>query len=105
MTIAPRLVVFDCDGTLIDSQHMIVAAMAHAFTAHGLAELPRARVLSIVGLSLDEAVLALLPQTEEPVRRAVTAAAGIEVQSHHAFATVPWARFARQCVGIRPAPA
>ena len=48
---------------------MIVAAMAHAFAAHGLAELPRARVLSIVGLSLDEAVLALLPQTEEPVRR------------------------------------
>jgi phosphoglycolate phosphatase len=74
LTIAPRLVVFDCDGTLIDSQHMIVAAMAHAFAAHGLAELPRARVLSIVGLSLDEAVLALLPQTEEPVRRAVTAA-------------------------------
>ncbi|HEX7775326.1 MAG TPA: HAD-IA family hydrolase [Parvibaculum sp.] len=69
-----RLVVFDCDGTLVDSQHMIVAAMAHAFAAHGLAELPRAKVLSIVGLSLDEAVFALLPETPEPVRRAVTAA-------------------------------
>ncbi len=67
-----RLVVFDCDGTLVDSQHMIVAAMAHAFAEHGLAELPRARVLSIVGLSLDEALLALLPETDETIRRAVT---------------------------------
>jgi phosphoglycolate phosphatase len=31
-------------------------------------------VLSIVGLSLDEALFALLPETEEAVRRAVTAA-------------------------------
>ena len=31
-----KLVVFDCDGTLVDSQHMIVAAMGRAMTAHGL---------------------------------------------------------------------
>ena len=68
-----RLAVFDCDGTLIDSQHMIVAAMAHAFAAHGLAELPRAQVLSIVGLSLDEALAALLPEAEAGFRRRVTA--------------------------------
>jgi len=67
-----RLVVFDCDGTLIDSQHMIVAAMAHAFAAHGLAALPRADVLSIVGLSLDEALAALLPDTEPGLRRRIT---------------------------------
>ena len=76
-----RLVVFDCDGTLIDSQHMIVAAMAHAFAAHGLTPLPRETVLSIVGLSLDEALLALLP-TEEPARRrAVTE--GYKEAFHH----------------------
>jgi phosphoglycolate phosphatase len=67
-----RLVVFDCDGTLIDSQHMIVAAMAHAFEAHGLAPLPRAQVLSIVGLSLDEALFALIPDEAADKRRSIT---------------------------------
>lgn len=67
-----RLVVFDCDGTLIDSQHMIVAAMNHAFDAHGLPYLPRERVLSIVGLSLDEAIEALVPHVALPLRRKLT---------------------------------
>tara|TARA_R110000868_G_scaffold256681_1_gene513458 strand:- start:2209 stop:2901 length:693 start_codon:yes stop_codon:yes gene_type:complete len=67
-----RLVVFDCDGTLIDSQHMIVAAMAHAFEAHSLAPLPREQVLSIVGLSLDEALYALIPHEEASRRRSIT---------------------------------
>jgi phosphoglycolate phosphatase len=66
-----RLVVFDCDGTLIDSQRMIVAAMARAFAENGIAELPRERVLSIVGLSLDEAIYALLPDTEEKRRHLI----------------------------------
>ncbi|ABS64376.1 HAD-superfamily hydrolase, subfamily IA, variant 1 [Parvibaculum lavamentivorans DS-1] len=69
-----RLVVFDCDGTLIDSQHMIVAAMAHAFETYGLENLPREKVLSIVGLSLDEAIHALVPDVEEPLRRRLTEA-------------------------------
>lgn len=72
MTSPLRLVVFDCDGTLIDSQHMIVAAMHHAFDAHGLENLPREQVLSIVGLSLDEAIGTLVPHVELPVRRRVT---------------------------------
>lgn len=33
MSEAPFLVVFDCDGTLVDSQHMITAAMGDAFDA------------------------------------------------------------------------
>ncbi|MEQ9520172.1 MAG: HAD-IA family hydrolase [Parvibaculum sp.] len=56
-----KLVVFDCDGTLVDSQHMIVAAMSRAMAEHGLVELPRATVLSIVGLSLEQAITKLLP--------------------------------------------
>lgn len=55
-----KLVLFDCDGTLVDSQHMIVAAMHHAFDAHDLPLLEREKVLSIVGLSLFEAVGTLL---------------------------------------------
>lgn len=57
-----RLAIFDCDGTLVDSQHNIVAAMDGAFTLAGLAPPTRAETLSIVGLSLVEAVAALLPQ-------------------------------------------
>jgi len=63
-----QLVVFDCDGTLIDSQHMIVAAMNHAFAKQGLDALPRMDVLSIVGLSLDEAMAALMPEAEPTLR-------------------------------------
>jgi phosphoglycolate phosphatase len=50
-----KLVIFDCDGTLVDSQHMIVAAMTEAYAAHGLALPEREVLLSVVGLSLVEA--------------------------------------------------
>ena len=50
-----KLIVFDCDGTLVDSQHMICAAMQRAYDAHGIVCPPRNTVLSIVGLSLREA--------------------------------------------------
>ena len=32
-----KLVVFDCDGTLVDSQHLIVSAMTSAYEAHAMA--------------------------------------------------------------------
>ena len=47
-----RLVLFDIDGTLLDSQHMICAAMTTAFAEQGLLPPPRAAVLAGVGLSL-----------------------------------------------------
>ena len=50
-----KLIVFDCDGTLVDSQHMIVAAMTRAYAAHGLPLPERDVLLSVVGLSLVEA--------------------------------------------------
>jgi len=50
-----KLVIFDCDGTLVDSQHMIVAAMTTAYVAHRIDVPPRETLLSIVGLSLPEA--------------------------------------------------
>jgi phosphoglycolate phosphatase len=59
-----NLVIFDVDGTLIDSQNMIVTAMDRAFAANGLVAPPRAEVLSIVGLSLETAMRALVK--EEP---------------------------------------
>ncbi|KAB2851658.1 MAG: HAD-IA family hydrolase, partial [Hyphomicrobiaceae bacterium] len=55
------MVIFDCDGTLVDSQNAIVAAMEAAFKAHGLEPPLRTATLSIVGLSLIEAVTLLYP--------------------------------------------
>jgi phosphoglycolate phosphatase len=56
-----KLIVFDCDGTLVDSQHMIVAAMEQAFAGFALPPPGRGEVLSVVGLSLEEAVGRLAP--------------------------------------------
>ena len=51
---ALSLILFDCDGTLVDSQHSIAAAMATAFDAHGLPVPGLADVRQAVGLSLAE---------------------------------------------------
>ena len=54
MTDAPlRLVIFDVDGTLVDSQADILGAMALAFEAEGLVPPTCAQTLGVVGLSLD----------------------------------------------------
>ncbi len=60
-----KLVVFDCDGTLVDSQHMIVAAMEQAFAGFGLPTPSRSDILSVVGLSLDQAVRRLVAPADE----------------------------------------
>lgn len=59
-----RLVVFDMDGTLIDSQDFIVEAMSRAFTAMGRPVPARPEILSIVGLSLPQAVARLAPEMD-----------------------------------------
>ncbi|GHG27109.1 HAD-IA family hydrolase [Paracoccus aerius] len=69
-----KLVVFDVDGTLIDSQDHIHHAMAQAFRAAGLAPLPRAEVLEIVGLSLPVAVAHLAPGQDGATQARIVAA-------------------------------
>ena len=61
----PRLVIFDVDGTLVDSQHTIVAAMQNAFSSLDQPLPDRDAVLSIVGLSLDHAIRQLVPDAEQ----------------------------------------
>lgn len=56
---ARRLVIFDCDGTLVDSQNSIFATMTAAYAALGLAPPSRQEVLGVVGLSLPQAFAAL----------------------------------------------
>jgi phosphoglycolate phosphatase len=58
------LVVFDCDGTLVDSQHSICTAMAQAFDDAKLPSPDRPAILSIIGLSLPHAMAQLLPEGE-----------------------------------------
>jgi phosphoglycolate phosphatase len=60
-----RLVIFDVDGTLVDSQAEIMAAMTLAFGASVFAMPDRKAVLSIVGLSLHEAFAKLCPEASE----------------------------------------
>ena len=57
----PRLAVFDLDGTLVDSAHMITAAMADAFSRIDLAAPPAAEVRRVVGLPLEDAIARLAP--------------------------------------------
>ena len=61
-----RLVIFDVDGTLVDSQADIVAAMTHAFVTAGAPVPERAAILGIVGLSLPQAIPRLAPQIDAP---------------------------------------
>lgn len=62
MTGPLRLVIFDVDGTLVDSQGDIVAAMAHAFDRAGHPAPARDATLGIVGLSLETAIPRLAPE-------------------------------------------
>ena len=59
-----RLIIFDVDGTLIDSQAHILAAMARAFQGVGMAVPPREAVLGLVGLSLQVLVERLVPKAD-----------------------------------------
>lgn len=69
-----RLVVFDVDGTLVDSQNDIVTGMTRAFGEVGFAAPARADILSTVGLSLPEGVAQLLPDAPAQQQERVVAA-------------------------------
>ena len=56
-----KLVILDVDGTLVDSQDVILAAMRQAFDAEGREMPSRSEALGIVGLSLPEAMAVLAP--------------------------------------------
>lgn len=66
-----KLVVFDVDGTLVDSQQMIVSSMNAGFDDAGLAPIDRQQVLSIVGLSLPVAIAELIPDAAPETQQKV----------------------------------
>lgn len=65
MTGGPALLVFDVDGTLVDSQAHIVASLAAAFAAVDLPMPAREVALAVVGLSLPLALRRLAPDIGE----------------------------------------
>lgn len=60
-----RLVLFDCDGTLVDSAAIIATAMRGAFVSEGLPPPPVEEVKAIIGLSLPRAVAVLAARHPE----------------------------------------
>ncbi len=58
----PRLIVFDCDGTLVDSLGAIMTAMTAAFAELGLPSPDVDAIRGLIGLSLEETARRLRPQ-------------------------------------------
>lgn len=59
-----KLAIFDCDGTLVDSGATIHAALQATFEAHGLHCPPRDVTKKVIGLSLERAMAALVPECD-----------------------------------------
>ena len=57
-----KLAIFDCDGTLVDSGATIHSALQTTFEAHGLHCPPRDVTKKVIGLSLEQAMAALVPE-------------------------------------------
>jgi len=64
---ANRLAVFDCDGTLVDSEANICLAIEDSFRLSGLEPPPHALARRVVGLSLVEAMQVLLPEGDAEI--------------------------------------
>lgn len=56
-----KLIIFDCDGTLVDGQHMIITAMKEASLKCNIPYPGDEKVRRIVGLSLPEAIGRIYP--------------------------------------------
>jgi len=75
-----RLIIFDWDGTLIDSEAHIVSCFQKAAQDLKLRPLSHAVVRNIIGLGLIEACAALLPELDISDRNAV-----VDRYRHHYF--------------------
>ncbi len=80
-----EVLVCDWDGTLVDSEHYIVASLRSAAEDMGLPDLGHARYKSIIGLGLREALSALYPDiVQQDVERLRDAYARAFVSGEHA---------------------
>jgi phosphoglycolate phosphatase len=63
-----QLLVFDWDGTLMDSEGRIVTSYQSATTDFGLDYRSPRQIRQVIGLGLDEGIAALFPQLTPPQR-------------------------------------
>lgn len=69
-----ELVIFDWDGTLMNSEARIVAAIQYAARAVGLPVLSAEQSKQIIGLSLEKAILGLYPEATPEIIEKMAAA-------------------------------
>jgi phosphoglycolate phosphatase len=62
-----RFIVFDVDGTLVDSQHTVVHCMSAAFAEQGLPAPTAAAIRATIGLKLEVALNSLLPAPDDAI--------------------------------------
>ena len=87
-----KLALFDCDGTLVDSQDNICRSVEEAFALAAIVAPPRERIRRIVGLSLVEAMRTLHPGGEDGLHRSLAEdykAAFFRLRSSGAMAEEP----------------
>lgn len=98
-------VVFDVDGTLLDSAAPILAATAAAFAALGRPAPARAEALGVVGLSLPLALARLAPDLDAGGQAALVSAyleAFAAGRGRHPAPLYPGARAALDALAARP---
>jgi phosphoglycolate phosphatase len=79
-----QLIVFDWDGTLIDSIAGIIDCTREACLAIGVEAPPRERIRSAIGLGLDESMARFFPDTPVDARRLGEAYRRLWVERYHA---------------------
>lgn len=79
-----ELIVFDWDGTLMDSEAHIVASMERALEDLALPALPKESIRNIIGLGLFEALSQLMPSQSQATYQEV-----IDRYRYHFFADDP----------------
>jgi phosphoglycolate phosphatase len=84
-----KLAIFDVDGTLMDSQAMIIASLAAAFTSEQLPLPSRPEMLGIVGLSLVKAMATLRPEDGSARHERLAEAYKAAFWSHRANKSFP----------------
>jgi phosphoglycolate phosphatase len=77
------VVIFDWDGTLVDSQAQIVKHMQTAFRKFGLEPPSAHSIRQIIGLSIDIAILQLYPDANNALIRQITDTYRDEYHANH----------------------
>ncbi|WP_163992083.1 HAD family hydrolase [Pyxidicoccus caerfyrddinensis] len=85
-----RAVIFDLDGTLVDSLGDIADAMNHALTHHGLPPHPEAAYLRFVGEGVKELVRRAVPAGREDLHAPVLATWRVYYDAHLVDRTRPY---------------